>query len=211
LETQTVPTGKDALALVDKQGLVTLFPVKGTRFPSLYAAVVGESKKERLEKTWNWSDNLAQRKRIHYGKLVARQVTLVSLEVFPYVFRLFHRKEKQSETAEKILGFLNRHGATSTTVLRKELKLTGKENKGPFAKALDELQLNLTIAIVSRDRSPQMTYSWDLIERWMPTELLQKAAEISESEAMEKIIEKLLENRVISKPEEAGKLLGWQH
>ncbi len=205
-----IRTEKEALAFVEKCGLVSLFPIKGTSFPSLYDSIVEEGREKRLEKTWNWSDSLAQQKKLHYGKLVAKQVTLVSLEMFPYIFKLHHMKKKLSETAKEILDFLKRQGSTTTTNLRKQLQLTGKERKSMFTQALDQLQLNLAVAIVDREKSPQMTYRWNLIERWIPKELLERAAKTTETEAKVKVIARLLENKSITKPEEAAKLFRWQ-
>jgi len=205
-----IHTEMEALAFVKRHGLATVFPIKGTRFPNLYSSTAGEDKKEKLEKTWNWADNLAQQKKLYYGKLVAKQTTLVSLEVFPHVFRLHHMKGKLSETAKQIMDALVQHGPISTSNLRKQLQLTGKERKSMFTQAIDQLQLNLAIAIVNREKSPRMIYTWDLIERWMPKELIEKAARTSESEARDKVVGRLLEIGAITKPEEAAKLLGWQ-
>ena len=43
----------------------------------------------------------------------------------------------------------------------------------------------------------------------MPKDLLRKAEALSEEDAKEKISTKLLENKIIDKAEEAGKLFGW--
>ncbi len=76
-------------------------------------------------------------KLIHYGKLVNKQVTLVSLELFPLLYKLC-RTKALSETARQILGFLDIHGSASTTFLRKSLGFWGKEGKNTFAKAVVE-------------------------------------------------------------------------
>lgn len=210
MEGTIIWTQSEALAFIEKKGLVTLFPVRGTSFPSLYGSTAGKNREERFEKAWTWADNLSQQKKIYYGKLVRKQVTLVSLSVFPHIFKLCHNKEKLNVTAKKILNFLVKSGPTSTTKIRKQLKLMGKSRKSEFTKALDQLQLNLAITVVDREKSPRMTYSWDLVERWMPKELLLKAAKISEDLAKEEIATKLLENKAITKPEEAYRLLGWR-
>jgi len=205
----TLNTREEALNFVNKFGCVTLFPIKGLAFPNLYRAVVGKDREEKFAKTWAWADQLAQEKKIHYRKLVKRQVTLISLEMFPHFYKL-HRKTEFNETPQKILDFLKRHGATSTTDLRKGLNLMGRENKREFTNAMDTLQLAFAVAIVDREESPKMTYTWDLLERWMPKDLLRKAETLSEKAAKEKISAKLLENKIIDRAEEADKLLGWR-
>jgi len=207
MQEDMIHTEKEALAFIEKHGLVTLFPIKDTHFPSLYGATAGKSKEEKFEKAWAWSDNLAQQKKIYYGKLVGKQVTLVSLEIFPHIFKLYHNREELNEPARRILNYLTQHGATSTTNLRKELKLMGKEQKSKFTKALEQLQLNLFIAVVDREKSPKMTYTWDLIERWMPKDLFKKAGSTTQIVARESIVKKMLESKVISRPEDLKKIL----
>jgi len=205
-EENTLTTEEEALKFINKYGLVTLFPIKGFSFPNLYQATSGKDKEEKFQKAWQWADNLAAKKKIHYGKLVHKQVTLISLDTFPYVYKLCG-KRKLSETAQKIIELLRKKGATSTTLLRKNLDLMGKERKSEFTKAMDELQVTFSIGIVGREESPKMTYSYDLLERWMPQDLIEKAPNISETTAKERIKAKLLENKVFSKHEDAETFL----
>jgi len=205
-EENTLTTEEEALKFINKYGLVTLFPIKGFSFPNLYQATAGTDREEKFQKAWQWADNLAENKRIHYGKLVRKQVALISLEMFPYVYKLYG-KRKLSETAQKILDFLRKKGTTSTTLLRKNLNLMGKERKHDFTKAMDELQATFSVAIVGREESPKMTYSYDLMERWMPQDFIEKAFNISATTAKERIKAKLLENEVFSKQEDAETFL----
>jgi len=204
----TLNSEEEALDFISKHGCVALFPIRGFVFPSLYRAVSGKNRDEKFNRTWDWADHLAQKKKIHYGKLVKNQVTLISLEMFPYFYRL-QKGEEFSGTSRKILDFLERHGATSTTDLRKGLNLMGRENKNEFTKAMDLLQSAFAVAIVDREKPPKMTYTWDLLERWMPRDLLKKAEALSEKEAKGKISVKLLENKLIHEAEEAADIFGW--
>ncbi len=205
-EENTLTTEDEALKFINKYGLVTLFPIRGFSFPNLYQATAGKDKEERFEKAWRWSDNLSEKKKIHYGKLVRKQSTLISLEMFPYFYKLYG-KRKLSETAQKILEFLKQRGVTSTTLLKKNLNLMGKAKKYEFTKAMDELQMTFSVAIVGREETPRMTYSYDLIERWIPKDLIEKALHISENTAKERIKAKLLENKVFPRYEDAEKFL----
>lgn len=194
-EENALTTEEEALKFINKYGLVTLFPIRGFSFPNLYQATAGKDKEERFEKAWRWSDNLSEKKKIHYGKLVRKQSTLISLEMFPYFYKLYG-KRRLSETAQKILEFLKQRGATSTTLLKKNLNLIGKAKKYEFTKAMDELQMTFSVAIVGREETPRMTYSYDLIERWIPKDLMEKAHNVSETTAKERIKAKLLEKSV---------------
>lgn len=205
-EEKTLTTEEEALEFINKYGCITLFPIRGFSFPNLYQSTAGKNKDEKFEKAWQWADNLSEKKKIHYGKLVRKQVTLISTEMFPCFYKLC-RKHKLSAAAQSIFGFLKKRRATSTTLLKKNLNLVGKAKKYEFMKAIDELQMTFSIAIVGRERSPKMTYSYDLIERWMPTELLKKAEDISEAAAKERIKTKLLETKVFYKSEDAETFL----
>ncbi len=204
-EENALTNAEQALAFINQYGLVTLFPVKGKQFPSLYRAAQG-SREEKLERTWAWGDELAQAKRIHYGKLVHGQVTLVSLEVFPYLVRLT-RERPLSPSAQRMLEYLRQHGMTATTALRPALSLTGKAQKAEFSRALDELQASLRIAIVARERAPKFTYSYDLMERWMPKALLAKAGALTIDAAKEKLTVRLVAASVIAAPQDIKQFL----
>lgn len=193
------------MAFINRYGLVTLFPVKGKQFPSLYRAAQG-SREEKLERTWAWGDKLAQAKRIHYGKLVHGQVTLVSLELFPYLVRLT-RERPLSPSAQRMLEYLRVHGVTSTTALRAALNLAGRAQKAEFSRGLDELQAALRIAIVAREKAPKFTYSYDLMERWMPKALLAKATPLTIAAAKEKLTAKLVAASVIAAPQDITRFL----
>jgi len=205
LEENTLASPNQALAFINRCGLVTLFPVKGKQFPSLYGAVQG-SREEKLERSWSWGDELAQAKRIHYGKLVHGQVTLVSLELFPYLVRVA-RERQLSAPAQRMLEYLRQHGQTSTTALRAAMNLVGKAQRAKFSQALDELQAAFSIAIVAREKAPKFTYSYDLMERWMPKALLAKAASFTIDAAKEKILAKLVAASVIAAPQDVKHFL----
>ena len=197
---------EEALRFINKYGIVTLFPIRGLSFPNLYQATHGKDREERFHKAWQWADALSEKKKIHYGKLVRKQVTLVSLEMFPFLYRICGRR-KLSETAQRILEFLKQKGAKSTTLLKRNLNLKGKTKKHEFTKAMDELQVTFSVAIVNREETPRMTYSYDLMERWMPKDLIKKGLNINVTTAKERIKAKLLENRAFSKREDAETFL----
>ena len=207
IDENTVDTEEEALNFINKYGFVTLFPVRKVVFPNLYQAAVGKDREEKFDKAWSWADNLATKKMIHYGKFVRKQVTLISLDMFQYFYRLYKRKEF-AEVPQRILEYLRKHGATSTTDLRKKLDLTGRENKSKFATAMDELQLGFAIAVVDRGPPPKMTYTWNLLERWMPNDMLRKAHSLNENTCGQRIMAKLFNNKLISKQEDAEKLFG---
>lgn len=193
----------EALEFINKYGIVTLFPIRGKSFPSLYRATKG-SHDERFKNAWSWADNLSFKKKIHYGKLVCKQVTLVSLEMFPYFHRV-GRESRLSDIAQGILGFLKENGKTSTTGLRKNLGFMGKEKKSEFLKAVDELQMAFAIAIVDREKPPRRTHIYDLMERWMPQDLMERAELMSRNVARRRIFAKMLENEIITTTRDAEK------
>jgi hypothetical protein len=205
-EEDTLTTIDSALGFINKYGAVTLFPIRKLAFPSLYRTTKG-NRQQKFDNAWAWADKLGETKQIHYGKLVRKQVTLVSLEMFPYFYKTYSQTPL-NEDAKKIHDYIKKHGATSSTNLRKNLNFWGKENKQFFVKAIDQLQTAFAIAIVEREKPPRMTYVYDLIERWMPKQFIEKAQKIETNIAKEHIIKKLLENKVITSPSEAKLFLG---
>jgi hypothetical protein len=201
----TTNSKEEALAFINNHGIVTLFPIRGKSFPSLYAATKG-NRKEKFDNAWRWADELAMGKLIHYGKLVQNQVTLVSLELFPFLYRLC-RTSDLSSNAKRILGFLEKNGSASTTILRKSLGFLGSGKKVGFTKAIDESQRAFHIAVVEREKTSRMTYTYDLTERWILNALIEKAEKIDKEEARAKVVTKLMEIQTISKPADMEKLL----
>lgn len=53
-----------------------------------------------------------------------------------------------------------------------------------------------------------MTHIYDLIERWMPQSLFEKADAVGKEDAKDRVTAKLLENKLISTREEAQIFLG---
>ncbi len=204
-ETNTIASKEKALALINHYGMVTLFPIKATSFPNLYQAIKG-TREIKLTRTWMWSDQLAQDKHIHYGKLIRKQVTLLSLALFPAFFRLA-RERPLSTTAQRLLTYLRDHGKTSTTTLRKHLGFHTKAQKPAFLRAITELQTALAIAIVERGPPPRHTYTYDLMERWMPQHLLKKARSLPLEAARDKISNQMLNTQIISTPQDAKRFI----
>jgi hypothetical protein len=201
----TVTNKAEALALINQYGFLTLFPIKGTQFPNLYHAIKG-TREEKFDNTWAWGYQLAQQKQLYYGKFVRKQVTLISLELFPCFLRLA-RERPLGPAAQHILTYLQAHGKTSTTNLRKHLGYQKKEHKPEFLRAIEELHLAFAIAIVKRDPAPKYTNTYDLIERWIPNSLLKKAETLTVETAREKIITQLLTNDVITTSTDAKRYI----
>jgi hypothetical protein len=128
------------------------------------------------------------------------------MEMLPYFYKLY-KKGAFTGTPKMILSFIKQNGATSTTDLKKKLGLTGPSKRNEFAKAIDLLEMSFAIAVVSKGNPPRHRHTFDLIERWVPKELLRKAESIRNEEAKAKIKTKLLENHMVSKQEEAESLL----
>ena len=201
-----VDSKEEALDFINKHGFVTLFPIRGKSFPNLYQATKGD-RDEKFNKAWGWADELSVKQRqIYYGKLIYGQVTLISMEMLPYFYRLY-KKDKFTGTPEKTLDFIKQNGATSTTDLRKSLGFTGKNKKNEFVKALNILQMAFAITVVNKGKPPRYTHTWDLTNNWVSEGLIRRAESIKEEVAKKKIVAKLLENHVVSKPEEAEQVL----
>jgi hypothetical protein len=195
-EEDTLTSMEGALDFINKYGAVTLFPIRKHAFPGLYTATKG-NRQQKFDNAWTWADRLGESKQIHYGKLIRKQVTLISLEMFPYFYKAY-RQTPLNKDAKRIHEFIKNHGATTTSDLRKNLNLAGKENKQRFAKAIDQLQTAFAIAIVGREKPPKMMHIYDLMDRWMPKQLMENARKKETSAARGNIVKKLLETKVIT-------------
>jgi len=203
----TVTSKEEALDFIKKHGFVTLFPIRGKNFPNLYQAIVG-TREEKFKKAFQWADELSvNQKKILYGKLVKGQTTLISIDILPLFYKAYQRSDF-SGLPSRILAFIKQNDPTSTSELKEKLNMTGPRRKSEFIRAIDLLHNTFSIAVVSKGKPPRHTHTYDLIERWMPKELLVKAESLSAEEAKQRIVARTIENCVASSHEEAEALLG---
>src|SRR3970040_1154518 len=86
-----------AACYTDQVGFCLLFPIKGLRLPSLWAAVKGRAAKnfnlvaawdDDALRLWEWKDELPRRRLAFSGKVFRGKKSLISLRLLPCFYHL---------------------------------------------------------------------------------------------------------------------------
>ncbi len=100
-----IKTITQAARFIDQAGFCLLFPIKGLKLPSLWAAVKASSPRQRRGKParsfnlaadwdddalrlWGWKDELPRRRLCYFGKYFRGKQSLISLAFLPCFYRL---------------------------------------------------------------------------------------------------------------------------
>src|SRR5579875_3232924 len=155
----------DAVELIERAGIVTLFPAS-PEAPNLFHAYMGDPT-ARTDSghdspsgevyTWRWV--LGRREAAFYSVLVRARPTLVSWAMLPAVLRLWGEMRTRDElyglgaispAAYRIAQALDEAGGVmSTGELRQAARCpTGKAERAAYLKAVDELDRCLLLAKV---------------------------------------------------------------
>ena len=153
--------------------------------PSLYVAVCGRrdahmpqnvQKDPEASAAWVLKDEVMQRGRIYYGKLLKGRATLASRRLVPAFHALFgipkrEEKGRLSDDARAVLKVLRREWEMGTADLRAE---SGIRDRTRFTKAVDELQACMKVVPGEVLYVPKFTYIWYLAEGRFAEELATK-------------------------------------
>ncbi len=196
-----------AIDFVNERGFIFFWPVKGTRYPSLWHAVAGErpvadDHDDPGHITWNWKDSLLDKRVWYYSRLLKKKNTIVSLEAIPYFYALSPNYGEPEEDfqdqyeqgllpleAKLIFDALLKNGPLDTISLRKEAHLMGAASQSPFNRALNILQEQLKVLPVAVSEAGAWGYAfvYDLTHRYYP-DLQEKARFISETSAIDNLL-----------------------
>lgn len=225
-----VTTEDQALAFVDDVGFAFLFGEKGVEIPTLWAAVCGAKRpvpKNRrdpdLGRTWRWKDTMPSKGLVHYGKLLRRKPTLVSLALLPAFYALSpnygdvmdyldqYEAGKLSVEAKNVYEALLQEGALATSRLRQIAGLSGGGKIARrFERAITELQVELKIAKVGISDANRWGYAYvyDLLVRQFP-DVPEQARAISTDGAMDALLTRYLESVVAQSEAACQRLFRW--
>lgn len=211
-------TRNDAACFVRENGLVTLFACKGIDLPSLFDATYDTE--SFLETWWGWKDALCEAREAFYGRLIQKKALLSSWDLFECFFALSGRSGEPDEylydykqgrlgvTAKNICEHLQANGPTATDDLRAATRMCDKHMKGPFDRAMLDLQTGFLIAKVGTANRRWGVDVWDLLARWVP-ERVESALHLSGDTARQTILERYLSTTGVSGKRELCKALGW--
>jgi hypothetical protein len=150
--------------------------------PSIYIAVCGRrdahmprnvQKDPEASAAWVLKDEVLERGRVYYGKLVKGHSMFLArrmIPVFNTIWGVPRSKEKDelSGNARKVLKVLRKEWEMATSDLRAEAKI---KQKSDLTKALDELQRKMKVVPQQVLYIPKFTYIWTLAEARFPDEL----------------------------------------
>src|SRR2546427_10928144 len=156
-----VKTADALVRMVDGLGFCFAFTAEvAYPVPAAFDHLDTRSEGRKWEWMWGWKDELAEAKRVYYGKLLIRKPTFVSMKMLPTFYATFGRAGEAddhlddvragrlSEIARRIIDFLAQNGETQTKRMRSALGISSQEGKLQYAKAIEELQGLMYVARV---------------------------------------------------------------
>ena len=160
---------------VDEVGFCSALTDSRRPGPSLYIAVCGRrdahsprnvQKDPESRLTWNLKDEVMQRGRCFYGKVLRGQATFISLRLLPAFNALLGcsrstEKKVLTNDALAILRVLRNEWEMATRDLR---EASGITERSRFDKALTQLQRHLKVIPSDVIYEPTFTYIWSIPE-----------------------------------------------
>ena len=202
-----VKTADALVRMVDALGFCFAFTGEAAYpIPAAFDHLDTRSDGRKWEWMWGWKDELAEKKRLYYGKLLVRKPTFVSMKMLPTFYATFGRAGdaddhledvragRLSEIARRIIEFLAVNGETQTKRMRTALGITSQEGKSDYAKAIEELQRLMYVARVRAvgEGREDYNYTYDLFVRRYP-EVVRAAEGASSADAITELLAHLLQ------------------
>lgn len=180
-----IETAAEVERWVDEAGFAWTLTDARTPGPSLYVAVCGRrdahmpqnvQKDPEASLAWVLKDEVMQRGRVYYAKVLKKRATLVARGLVPALHALFgipRREEKArlSPDALAVLKVLRKEWEMGTADLRAE---SGVRDRARFTKAVEELQSSMKVIPGEVLYVPKFTYIWHLAEGRFADELNRK-------------------------------------
>src|SRR5436189_3352289 len=201
-----VRTADALVRMVDGLGFCFAFTAEvAYPIPAAFDHLDARSDGRKWEWMWGWKDELAEAKRVYYGKLLIRKPTFVSMKILPSFYATFGRAGEPddhledvragrlSEIARRIIDFLAQNGETQTKRMRAALGISSQEGKLQYAKAIEELQRLMYVARVRAvgEGREDYNYTYDLFVRRYP-ETGRTAERYTSAEAMARLLSRLV-------------------
>ena len=209
--------------MVDDLGFCFAFTAEAAYpVPGAFDHLDTRSDGRKWEWMWGWKDELAERKRLYYGKLLVKKPTFVSMKMLPVFYATFGRAGEAddhlddvragrlSEIARRVIEFLAVNGETQTKRMRSALGITSQEGKADYAKAIEELQRLMYVARVRAvgEGREDYNYTYDLFVHRYP-EAVRAAEKTTSADAMAALLERVLEVAGGVSERQIAKLFDW--
>ncbi len=151
----SVHTVEEARDFVLAMGMIGILHDAKGKLPTLWDAVDFPNKQrgeggwgEKMGKVWSWKNVLPATypEEIFYGKIKGGRAVLMSTEKLRELYQQHHKPLEQCSTLAQQLFEVIRHGPIMTIPLRQVVGVTDRKDRGPFDRALQELQVTFNIA-----------------------------------------------------------------
>lgn len=223
-----ITSKEQAIRFVNQRGFIFFWPIKGIQLPSLWSAVAGDrpvadAHDDPGHVTWGWKDSLLGGHRWYYAKVLRKKSTIISLVIAPYFYALTenygspeedylleYMQGRMTQEAKTVYEVLLSEGPLDTISLRRKAKLSSRESDSRFNRALTDLQAEFKILPVGTSQAGGWRYSfiYETVHRHLP-DLLEKARQIQEGEARQKLVHLYLDSVGAAPRRDLGKLFQW--
>ncbi|HUQ42749.1 MAG TPA: crosslink repair DNA glycosylase YcaQ family protein [Candidatus Limnocylindrales bacterium] len=178
---------------------------------------------KKWEWMWPWKDELAEAKKLYYGKLLVKKPTFVSMKMLPTFYATFGRAGevddhledvragRLSDLGRRVVEYLHHRGETQKKRMRADLGIESKDGRNDLERAIEELQRLMYVARVKAvgERSDDYNYTYDLFVRRYP-ETVRAAERISSSDAIASLLRRVVELTGGITPAKVSRLFEWQ-
>ncbi len=225
--TSRITGPEQALEWVNERGFVYFWPIKGITFPSLWVTAAGDrpvadAHDDPGHITWGWKDNALDKRIWYYAKVLRKKATIISLEVAPYFYALTenygspeedhiiaYQEGRMTSAAKQVYEALL-DGPLNTIDLRKAAHMTNQGSETEFNRALEVLQADFKILPVGVAQAGSWNYAFIYaITAYHYPDLPEKARNIGEAQAREKLLELYFQAVGAAQARDAAKLFGW--
>ena len=215
-ESSRVETAAAAERFIERTGFTFCMTDNRQPGPSLYIAVCGRrdarmprnvQKDPESSLTWLLKDEIAQRGKMYYGKLLRGKATFIAPRLLPYFYAIWGVKKSQmkkvlSPEAQAILKVLRKEWEMATSDLKKEAQI---EDRATFLRAVDQLQRAMLVVPAEVAYVPKFTYIWTLTEGRFPRH---NSDQTSRADALKEIARSFLTGAGLTLPGELARILG---
>jgi hypothetical protein len=212
------------VAMVDAVGFCFAFTGQASYpVPACFDHLSTNDQSKKWEWMWPWKDELAEAKKLYYGKLLVKKPTFVSMKMLPVFYATFGRAGEAddhlddvragriSDLARRVIDYVQHHGETQKKRMRADLGIESKEGRGDLERAIEELQRLMYVARVKAvgERSDDYNYTYDLFVRRYP-ETVKAAERLGSSEAAVVLLRRLLALAGGVTPKQVQRLFDWE-
>jgi len=214
--TRQIETAFAAERFVERVGFASCLTDSRRPGPSLYVAVCGRRdaiKPRHVQKdpetalAWDLKDEIINRGRVYYAKLVRGRSTFIAPRLIPYFHAIWGLRRSDearrlSRPAKKILAVLRREWEMASSDLRAD---AGVKDRATFNRAMDELQAAMIVVPSAVYYEPKFTYIWTLGVGRFPDELRRR---INRDVALREIARCFLTGAGLTIPGELARVTG---